>query len=183
MAFIDECGVMMAPVTRRTWAPSGKTPVLKQVGRSHTKVSVIGAICARPGKRAKARAKGYFRLYPKENINAAKCREFLRQLLGNVRGPLIVVWDRLNAHRSVKVRKFVESTNGRLILEYLPAYAPELNPIEYGWAYLKGHALANHAPKDEAELFSAAKNGICKTRRRKDVLMACIDHAGLSFFD
>ena len=183
IAFIDECGILMAPVTRRTWAPCGKTPVLKQVGRSHTKVSVIGAICARPGKRTQAKVKGYFRLYPKQNIDAAKCREFLRQLLGNVRGPLIVVWDRLNAHRSVKVRKFAEGTHGRLTLEYFPPYAPELNPIEYGWAHLKGHVLANHAPKDAQELFTSAKKGICKTRRREDVLIGCIDHAQISLFD
>lgn len=94
----------MAPVTRKTWAPTGKTPVLKQVGRSHTKVSVIGAICARPGRRKNVKPKGFFRLYPKQNINAEKCREFLRQLMGNVQGPIIVVWDRLNAHRSLNAR-------------------------------------------------------------------------------
>jgi len=146
-------------------------------------VSIIGAICARPDKRYRSRTRGYFRLYPKENINAAKCREFLRQLLGNVRGPLIVVWDRLNAHRSVKVQKFVASTGGRLTLEHFPPYAPELNPIEYGWAHLKNHVLANHAPKDADELFKAAKAGICETRRRRNVLTGCINHAPLHFFD
>lgn len=173
----------MAPVTRRTWAPTGRTPILRQVGRSHTKVSAIGAICARPGRREQARAKGFFRLYPLQNIDAAKCREFLRQLLGNVKGPIIVVWDRLNAHRSVKVRKFVESTHGRLTLEYFPAYSPELNPIEYGWAHLKGHVLANHAPKNADELFAATKRGLCTTRRSGRVLLGCIDHAAISFFD
>lgn len=183
IAFIDECGVLMAPVTRRTWAPTGKTPILRQVGRSHTKVSVIGAICARPGRRDQAKVKAFFRLYPKQNIDAARCREFLRQLLGNINGPVIVVWDRLNAHRSVKVRKFVESTNGKLSLEYFPAYAPELNPIEYGWGYLKGRVLANHAPKDADELLKATKQGICLTRRRRSVLLGCIAHAPISFFD
>lgn len=183
IAFIDECGVLMAPVTRRTWAPAGKTPILRQVGRSHTKVSVIGAICARPVRRSRATAKGYFRLYPKQNIDAAKCREFLRQLAGSVKGPIIVVWDRLNAHRSVKVRKYVESTHGRLTLEYFPAYSPELNPIEYGWAHLKGHVLANYAAKNADELFTATKRGICKTRRRRDVLISCIEHSPISFFD
>ena len=183
IAFIDECGVLMSPVTRRTWAPAGKTPILRQVGRSHTKVSVIGAICARPGRRSRANARGFFRLYPKKNIDAAKCREFLRQLMGNLKGPIIVVWDRLNAHRSVKVRKYVESTHGRLTLEYFPAYSPELNPIEYGWAHLKGHVLVNHAPKNADELFTATKRGICKTRRRRDVLLGCIEHAPISFFD
>ncbi len=173
----------MAPVRRRTWAPTGKTPIIKQVGRSHTKVSVIGAICVRPVARSKAQVRGYFRLYYKQNIDAVRSREFLRQLMKNIRGPVIVVWDRLNAHRSLKVRRFVEGTNGRLTLEYFPPYAPELNPIEYGWAYLKGHVLANHAPKDGEELLASAKQGVWKTRRRKDVLMGCIDHAAISLFD
>ncbi len=173
----------MAPVTRRTWAPSGQTPILRQAGRSRTKVSIIGAICARPGSRARACPKAFFRLYAKQNIDAAKCREFLRQLMRNIRGPLIVVWDRLNAHRSVKVRKFVESTHGRLQLEYFPPYAPELNPIEYGWAHLKGHVLVNCAPKTADELFVLAKRGICTTRKNKNVLLGCIEHAEISFFD
>lgn len=173
----------MAPVTRRTWAPTGKTPIIRQAGRSRTKVSVIGALCARPGRRQDVRAKGFFRLYPKQNIDAAKCREFLRQLAGNVRGPIIVVWDRLNAHRSVKVRKFVENTNGRISLEYFPPYAPELNPIEHAWAHLKGHVLVNRAPKTAEELFASAKSGICTTRRNRNVLLGCIEHAAISFFD
>lgn len=173
----------MAPVTRRTWAPSGQTPIIRQAGRSRTKVSIIGAICTRPGCKAKASPKGYFRLYPKQNIDAAKCREFLRQLMRNVHGPLIVVWDRLNAHRSAKVRKFVESTNGRLQLEYFPPYAPELNPAEYSWAHLKGHVLANCAPKTADELFASAKRGICVTRTSKNVLLGCLEHAAISLFD
>lgn len=60
---------------------------------------------------------------------------------------------------------------------------PELDPIEYGWAYLKGHVLANHAPKDADERFAATKRGICKTRRQRDVLIGCIDHAPISFFN
>lgn len=171
----------MTPVTRRTWAPAGRTPVLKQVGRSFAKISVIGAICMRPNKCNRIRAKAFFRLYPQHNVDAAKCREFLRQLLVNVRKPIIVVWDRLKAHRSIKVRKFVQSTNGRLSLEYFPPYAPDLNPTEYLWAHLKGHSLSNYVPKNAEDLFKSAKRGLCKTRRNKSVLLACIDHSSLSF--
>jgi len=171
----------MAPTVRRTWAPAGKTPIIKQVGRSHTKVSIIGAICAKPGSRGQRTVRAYFRIYQKQNINADRCREFLRQLMRNIRGPIVVVWDRLLAHRSVKVRKFVESTNGRLALEYFPPYAPTLNPMEYGWAYLKNHAIPNQAPKTSEELFRTAKNGICTTRRRH-VLRGCIEHAKLNLF-
>jgi transposase len=183
VAFIDECGVLMAPTVQRTWAPRGETPILRQRGRSHTKVSIIGAILARPGRRGRANPRTYFRIYRKQNFDAARCREFLRQLLGNSRRPVIVVWDRLNAHRSVKVKKFVAGTNGRLSLYYFPPYAPDLNPMEFGWGHLKGRSLANVIPLDEEELFRAAKRGLCATRSSKERLLGFIDHAGIKFFD
>jgi hypothetical protein len=55
--------------------------------------------------------------------------------------------------------------------------------MEYGWAYLKGHVLANHAPVDERELLRSTKVGMCRTRRSKRLLAAFIDHSPLSFFD
>jgi transposase len=181
IAFIDECAVMSAPVVCRTWAPRGQTPILKRVGRHHTKVSVIGAICAKPGRRKSARV--YFRIHRGRNLDGVGCREFLRQLLGNIKGPVIVVWDRLNAHRSKKVKAFVAKQQGRLLLRYFPAYAPELNPIETAWGYLKGKVLANHAPANADELFHAAKRGLCKTRSSRQVVCSFIEHSGLSFFD
>lgn len=172
---------MSAPVVRRTWAPRGQTPILRRVGRYHTKVSIIGAICGKPGKPESVRA--YFRLHPGRNLDGASCREFLRQLLGNVKGPVIVVWDRLNAHRGAKVKAFAAKQNGHLTLRYFPPYAPELNPIETAWAYLKAKILANHAPADEDELFRSATSGICRTRRSRQLLCSFIRHSGLSFFD
>jgi hypothetical protein len=87
--------------------------MLRQAGRSRTKVSAIRTLCARPGRR--------LAVHPKQNIDAARCREFLRQPAGNVKGPIIVVRDRLNAHRSAKVRKCIASTNGRVTLGYFPS--------------------------------------------------------------
>jgi transposase len=66
-------------------------------------------------------------------------------------GPIVVIWDRLAAHRSKRLRKWLRRGR-RVHLEYLPGYAPELNPNEYGWAYLKGHRLANYCPLDVEHL-------------------------------
>jgi transposase len=73
--------------------------------------------------------------------------EFLRHLLRHIGGNLLVVWDRLPSHRSRLVREFVAEQGGRLELEYLPAYAPELNPVEYLWGYWKQHEMANLCPE------------------------------------
>jgi hypothetical protein len=51
-----------------------------------------------------------------------------------IRGKLLVIWDGLPAHRSRLVRDYVESLGNHIVLERLPGYAPELNPVEYLFA-------------------------------------------------
>ncbi len=62
--------------------------------------------------------------------------------------PLLVAWDGLPAHRSRLVRDYLANLDGWIQVEYLPPYAPELNPVEYIWAYWKQHELLNVCPKD-----------------------------------
>ena len=150
--------MQMSPFVGRTWALRGQTPVLYQRGRSHEKVTVIGAICAKPGQRRKL-PKLYFRLLPGRNANAIACAAFLRQLASNVRGPLFLIWDQLRAHKSVAVQRILKRYP-RISVYHFPSYSPNLNPIEYGWAHLKCKELVNHAPTQEAELLQSTKHGI-----------------------
>jgi transposase len=82
----------------------------------------------------------YFRLYP-GTVKSAQVVEFLEAPLRHIPGPLLIVWDRLAAHRSRLVRDFIASQEERLGVEYLPSYAPELNPVEYIWGCWKHHEL------------------------------------------
>ena len=84
----------------------------------------------------------YFRLFPGA-IKGPQAIEFLHALGRHVRRKVLVIWDGLLAHRSQLVRHYVESLNGAIQLEYLPAYAPELNSTEYIWGHLKQHELGN----------------------------------------
>lgn len=77
----------------------------------------------------------YFQLFPGA-IKGPQIIEFLEHLLRHLRRPLLVIWDGLPAHRSVLVRDFVAAQGDRLVLEWLPGYAPELNPVEHIWSYL-----------------------------------------------
>ena len=70
---------------------------------------------------------------------------------------MLIVWDRLPAHRSRLVREFIELWRGPHREEYLPPYAPELNPVEYIWSYWKQHELPNVCPKDYGELSRRAR--------------------------
>ncbi len=142
--FIDESGLMMAPLVRRSWAPRGRTPVLIQRTASHRKVSVIAALGVDPGRQG---VRLVFRLHPNANFRSREIIAFLGQLDRHFRAPLVIVWDRLAAHRSAAVRRWLRR-HRRLRVELLPPYAPELNPVEFVWAYVKSNGLANFAPRE-----------------------------------
>jgi transposase len=115
--------------------------------------------------------KFYFRLFP-GSIRSAQVVQFLRHLLRHIPGKVLVIWDGLRSHRSRMVSEFVIETRGRLELEFLPAYAPELNPVEYLWGYWKHHELPNFCPKSFFELSCHARNALRRMRRRPTLVTA-----------
>jgi transposase len=148
LIFLDETGVFLTPLVRRTWAPRGQTPALRTRTRHHRHLSAIGALSISPKRR---RLGWYLHFHADRSIRQEQVIRFLRDLLRHVRGEIFLLWDRLNAHRGRQVKRFLER-HPRLHADFLPPYAPELNPNEYGWAYLKGHTLANCCPGDLDEL-------------------------------
>jgi transposase len=120
----------------------------------------------------------YFRLYAGA-IRSPQIIEFLGHLLRHVGGKVLIVWDGLPAHRSRAVWEFVRQQRGRIWLEFLPAYAPELNPTEYIWGHLKQHELPNLCPKDLGELGVAAVRALKRMRRRPALVMAFWEQAEL----
>lgn len=98
--------------------------------------------------------------------------EFLSHLMRHVPGKLLVIWDGLRCHRSRLVRDFVTESEGRLQIEFLPAYAPELNPVEYIWGHWKHHELPNFCPKDLVQLSDHARKALRRMRRRPTLVTA-----------
>ena len=168
----------MSPIVRRTWSPCGKTPVLKHKTRSLKKISAIGAVTVRHSGR---NPRIMFRLLQGRNASSVEFIAFLEQLLQNIRGKIIVIWDRLPAHRSKKLKKWL-ITAKRIQLEFLPPYAPELNPVEYLWSYLKFASLANFCPADSDELYKETKVALCKIRKQKHLIRSFIKHSPANFF-
>ena len=167
----------MQPLVRRSWSKRGRTPLYRRKMGSHRKITAIGAVVTTATGRNPALK---FRLHPRKNATADVCIAFLEQLKLTVRGPVIVIWDNLGAHHSRKMKRWLES-NRRFQLEFFPPYAPELNPMEYGWAYLKHHRLANFAPEDEESLRTRAKKEFCQTRREPRIVRSFLHRSGLSF--
>ena len=115
--------------------------------------------------------KFYFRLFP-GSVRSPQVVEFLKHLLRHIRGKVLVIWDGLRSHRSRLVNHFVFAQRGRLHIEFLPAYAPELNPVEYLWGYWKHHELPNFCPKHFSELSYQARQALRRMRRRPTLVTA-----------
>ena len=105
---------------------------------------------------------------------------FLKALKAHHRRRLLIIWGGAKPHRSHLVRDYVDSTNGDIVVERLPAYAPELNPVEYLWAWLKRHALANFCPDNLDELHQGAHAKLKSAQRRSSIIAACWSQAELS---
>lgn len=144
LVLIDESGMLMAPLVRRSLAPAGRTPIIKQKGSHRDKVSLIAALCVSPRQRQRSL---YTRTYPKQHVNQERAADFLHDVLKHLRGRVMVIWDRGNMHRGPAIRD-LQARFPRLELHSLPPYAPELNPVEQLWNHLKCDRFVNHAPAD-----------------------------------
>ena len=70
------------------------------------------------------------------------------------------------------MKDFVVQQRARLAVEFLPAYAPELNPVEYLWGHWKQHELPNLCPKNFGELSHYARRALQRMRRRPPLVAA-----------
>jgi transposase len=153
LIFVDESGLLMAPLVRRTWAPRGQRPVLHQRGRHREKVSVTGAYWWAPHASGHRPSLGfYFETLPDAYYNSERTAAFLSRLMREIPDRIILIWDGGNMHKGDPIREAVERFRPRLHLEKFPPYGPTINPVEQVWSWLKYGRLCNSAPHDAAEL-------------------------------
>jgi len=169
LVFIDESGFYLLPMVVRTYAPCGCTPILKEY-LSYDHLSVIGAVTPQG------------RLFLKTYDHSITSREvvaFLTQLQRLIPGLLLVIWDGSPTHRSQVIKDYLASgATKRIHLERLPGYAPELNPAEWVWSYLKVADLANTACDNLPELGALLQKAKKRLQRKHDLIQAFIQDAG-----
>jgi transposase len=175
IVFEDESGVSDRPPLRRTWAPKGETPVVTHPFH-WKKVSVAGALAYRwDGRRCRL----LFHTKP-DSYNTSALIRFLRMLGRHFRAvKVILLWDRLNAHRSREMAAYLGQQRW-LKIEWLPTYAPELNPVEFVWGNIKGKELANLSVEETLDVVDGMRRGLRRVRRH-DLGFSFLTHAGLSF--
>ncbi len=170
---IDESGYMLQPLVRRTWAPKGETPIQYSWDR-HDRLSVIAGITVSP---VRQRLGLYFRIHC-QNVTSEQVIEFVTLLHRHLGRKFILVLDRYSVHRKA-VRLLREEHPDWFEVEWLPAYAPELNPVEMVWNHSKYGDLANFIPEDVNDLQQAVRTSLENTRGQTQLLRAFFRYTGL----
>jgi transposase len=169
IVWVDQSGFYLLPMAVRTWAPHGHTPRLR-VPLTHDHLSAMGGLTPDG------------RLFLQTQDHAYRSPDvvrFLRVLLRKVRGKLLVIWDGAPIHRGQPLKDFLHAGAAkRLHLERLPGYAPELNPAEGLWNYLKRVELGNVCCPDLPALTTALRRGKERLRHKRSLLRACVAECG-----
>jgi transposase len=172
VAFLDETGHTFRARVGTTWAPVGEPPVLRRVSQRR-EVSTIAALVAP--------LDGSPRLYARHfrgPIHGEQVIIALRYFRRRIGRPLIVAWDRLSAHRAQPVGDFLATHAADYQVEWLPAYAPDLNPEELCNGAVK-RDLLNATPESIADLQRQARRSFLRLGRRREILSGFFRHVGL----
>ena len=171
ICFEDEAGQGLRPPKGRTWGRRGATPTVNVAAAGSGRISLAGLVCTKPGQRPrliyrtrthrgrKGEPKGF------AETDYAALLDGAHQQLG---GPIVLVWDNLNAHRSAVMKRLV-AARPWLRVVWLPAYAPELNPVEAVWSHLK-KSLANLAKRSIDQLLALIKTRLRRIQYRPDLI-------------
>jgi transposase len=161
---------------RRTWAPRGQTPTLTHPF-NWKKASMAAALCY--GVRGGG-AQLAFHVTPGnyDTDTLIQVLGELRRFLGGEKATLL--WDGLPSHRSTAMGEWIRTQRSWLLVERLPAYAPELNPVEGLWSSLKAVELANLAASTLGGIIDQAHKGIERVRRTPHLAYSFLRHTGLS---
>lgn len=171
IVWVDEAGFYLLPMAVRTWAPRGQTPVLRvPLTRDH--LSAISGITPDGRLFLQVRSVSY---------NAAAVVGFLRVLLRKIKGKILLIWDGSPIHRGHEIKDFLKrGAAKRLHLEQLPGYAPDLNPDEGIWNYLKRVELGNVCCADLEHLSTELIRARERLRHKREVIQSCSQHCGYS---
>jgi transposase len=170
LVFVDEAGFYLLPSVIKTYAPCAQTPVLRaKLTRDH--LSVMAGMT--PGGRI-------YTLARQESLNGSHSIEFLVHLMRVASERLLVIWDGSPIHRRTLVQEFVFDTHGKVRLEFLPGYAPDLNPWdEGGWNHLKNVEMRNLICKDPEELHEQFHLAVHRLRNKSWLVQSFFAQAGL----
>jgi transposase len=163
--FADEAGMRSDHHAGTTWAPQGKTPVIRATGRRFS-LNMISAVSAR----------GELRFMVHEgNVDSKVFREFLKRLMTGATHPIYLVVDGHPIHKSKLVKDYVDAQQGKLKLFYLPPYSPQLNPDEQVWGNVKTR-VAKQTPQNKVELKEKISGALRRLQKMPAIVIGFFQH-------
>jgi DDE superfamily endonuclease len=183
LCFEDESGQGLRPPKGRTWGRRGCTPVVRVTARGSRRVSIAALVCTRPGVTGRARLIYRTHLdrgHGKHRRKGFAETDYARLLDGahqQLDGAIVLVWDNLPTHVSRKMRQLIAARSW-LTVHQLPAYAPELNPVEAVWSNLK-RSLANLTKQGIDQLVMMVKTRLKRMQYRPGLIDGFLAKTGL----
>lgn len=170
LVWIDEAGFYLLPSVVRTYAPCGETPILR-APLSYDHLSAISAITPMGQLLMQVQEVAY---------HGTEVVRFLEHVLRHIPGKLLILWDGASIHHGQAIKDFLAAGGAkRIALERLPGYAPDLNPDEGIWQYLKHVELKNVVCHNCTDLRAELRLATARLRHKRQVIRSCIKHAGL----
>lgn len=160
--FLDEAGFQSDAPLGRTYGLKGQTPVVETSGRRQS-LNVISAV--------NARGEFWANTYTGK-LNTESFLAFLGDFLKGRKGKVFLVVDGHPAHKANKVRDFVQATEGRLELHFLPPYAPDLNPDEFVWSYMKTNGVSKKPLKQNESLRERVEQDLLSIQRNRKLIQS-----------
>jgi len=169
IVWVDEAGFYLLAGVVRTYAPRGQTPVLR-VPLSRDHLAAISGITEEGQLLMKMQEQAF---------HGVGVVGFLKHLRRHIKGKLLVIWDGVPIHRDKAVAAYLTTDEGKeLWVEQLPGYAPDLNPDEGVWDYLKYVELRNLCCHDLDELRQEVRCAFARLRHKPDLIRSFFKHYG-----
>jgi transposase len=175
IVFEDEAGFSMTPPVARTWGRRGHTPVIRVRGRSRRRTSVAALCCYHPDGQSRLIYRPRHHLLLKgarKSFSWKDYRDLLVRAHIQLGGPIVVVWDNLNTHLAAGLKRY-EAEHDWLTTIRLPAYAPDLNPVEAVWSLLR-RAMANTAFNTSDDLDRILRRELRRIQLRSHLIDGCL---------
>jgi putative transposase len=173
----------LRPPKARTWARRGQTPVVAVSGKGSGRVSAAGLVCLKPG----ARGRFFYRIRihrgrkgERRSMSEADYASLVTAAHNQLKAPVILVWDNLNTHLSTVMRTFTSAHPDWLTVIQLPAYAPDLNPVEGAWANMKNSLGNLGSCSTPGQLAAIMKNRLKRIQYRPALIDGFLHQTGLS---
>jgi transposase len=154
-----------------TWAPIGKTPVVKFTAKRES-IGMISAISMR-GKMSWMIFEG--------SMNSARFIDFLKELILDVKGKIFLVVDNVSYHKSAEVKAWADRHQNRIELFFLPGYSPDLNPDEWVWKNVKNDHVARIVPNRPSQLYEIAEKALRMLRNTPEKIRSFFSDPHLAY--